>query len=157
NAQLIETAIGEHVWAERYDRRLADVFVVQDELVDRVVGTVASQLRRREGERALAAAPETLDAYALTMRARVLIATGGKDNTLEARRLVEQAITRDQGYAQAYAQLVQTLTATYANRWNEEFGAPSTLERIAVSASQAVQLAPDDPTVRAILAIALAG
>jgi adenylate cyclase len=157
NAQLIETASGNHVWAERFDRPLGDVFMVQDELSDRIVGTVAAHLRRREGERALRASLETLDAYDLTMRARRLTRASGHDNHLEARRLAGQAIERDPDYARAHAMLSLIANAFYSNRWNEEFGSAATLERQLAAAARAVALDPHDALIRAIHAIALTG
>src|SRR5262249_14605083 len=133
NAQLVETASGNHVWAERYDRPLADVFVVQDELSDKIVGTVASHLRRQQGDRAPRASPETLDGYELTMRPRRVRSTGGRDEIFEARRLAEQAIERDPTYALAFAWLSRALGQIYSNRWNDEYGSPATLERLAAA------------------------
>src|SRR5262249_32800026 len=116
NAQLIEASTGKHVWAERYDRQMADVFVVQDELADKIVGTVTSQVRRREGERALAAPAERLDAYELTMRARLLRRTSGRDEAFEARRLLNQAIERDPSFGPAYTQLTLVLNSFWVSR-----------------------------------------
>src|SRR5262249_45943364 len=134
NAQLIETTTGSHVWAERYDRPYAEVFAVEDELVGKVVGSVAANLRRREGEVALAAAPDMLAAYDLTQRARLLRGRGGRDNTLEARRLLVQAIRQYPSFAPAYVQLAGALNTFFVSRWNEEYASPAAADRIVETA-----------------------
>src|SRR4029077_12566397 len=68
-AQLIEAASGRHVWAERYDRALDDIFAVQDEITLSVVGYIEPSLRQAEIERAKRKRPENLDAYDLYLRA----------------------------------------------------------------------------------------
>ena len=67
--QLIETASGTHVWAERYDRPLGDIFALQDEITLSVVGAIEPSLRQAEIERAKRKRPENLDAYDLYLRA----------------------------------------------------------------------------------------
>ena len=152
NAQLVETRTGNPVWAERIDRQMADVFVVQDEIADRIVGIVASQLRRREGQRAMTANPETLDALDLTLRARHLRSASGRDETVEARRLLERAIERDPGFVSAYTVLYSVMNQFFINRWNDEFNSPATVKRMLDLAAQAVSIAPSDPIVRATYA-----
>jgi adenylate cyclase len=68
-AQLIEAASGGHVWAERYDRALDDIFAVQDEITLSVVGYIEPSLRQAEIERAKRKRPDSLDAYDLYLRA----------------------------------------------------------------------------------------
>ena len=66
--QLIEAATGAHVWAERYDRALDDIFAVQDEMTISVVGAIEPRLRQAEIERAKRKRPDSLDAYDLYLR-----------------------------------------------------------------------------------------
>lgn len=106
NAQLIETQTGNHVWAETFDRPLTDIFIVQDDLVDRIVGSVASHLRRHEGERALSASPEKLQAYDLTVRARMLFKQNEFASVSEARTLLRKAIEVDPSYAMAHSRVL---------------------------------------------------
>ena len=81
-AQLIEAGTGRHVWAERYDRALDDIFAVQDEITLSVVGAIEPSLRQAEIERAKRKRPDNLDAYDLYLRALphayVLYAGGGR-------------------------------------------------------------------------------
>jgi adenylate cyclase len=155
NAQLIDAATGNHVWAERFDRPVADLFIVQDELADKIVGTVAATLRRREGERALAAPPEKLEAHELTMRARILRNSAGRDATLEARRLARQAIDRDPSFAPAYIQLARAAYTIRVNRWNEEFNSPAAAAQMIEATTKAIALAPNDAYARATHGMAL--
>ena len=68
-AQLNDVATGSHVWAERYDRRLADVFAVQDEITEAIVASIEPQLYATENFHCQRNAPESLDAWGLVMRA----------------------------------------------------------------------------------------
>src|SRR6202007_3388968 len=68
-AQLLEAGTGKHVWAERYDRDLTDVFAVQDEITEAVVAAIEPQLYAAENFRARRKAPASMDAWDLVMRA----------------------------------------------------------------------------------------
>jgi hypothetical protein len=68
-AQLNDVATGSHIWAERYDRRLADVFAVQDEITEAIVASIEPQLYATENFHCRRNAPENLDAWGLVMRA----------------------------------------------------------------------------------------
>ena len=155
NSQLIETATGTHVWAERFDRPMSDLFVVQDELVDRVVGTVAAELRRHEGERALAASPETLKAYDLTVRARALYRDNTKDSVTEARNLLKRAAALDPDFSPAYSQLAKAEMFFFTSRVNDEYAKPETADRVVAAAAKAVRLDPKDAFARAVHGVAL--
>ena len=69
-AQLNDVTTGGHIWAERYDRDLADVFAVQDEITEAIVAAVEPQIYAAENFRARRKPPESLDAWDLVMRAR---------------------------------------------------------------------------------------
>ncbi|OBY25284.1 adenylate/guanylate cyclase domain-containing protein [Leisingera sp. JC1] len=155
NAQLIETSSGTHVWAESFDRPLEDIFIVQDKLTDRIVGSVASHLRRHEGERVLAAKPETLAAYDLTARASLLFRNNTPDDVREARTLLRRAITIDPSYAKAYTVLARVENFFFTSRISTEYAAPETAERVIKAASQAVAIAPDDAYAHAVYGMAL--
>jgi adenylate cyclase len=103
--QLIDAASGNHLWAERYDRELKDIFAVQDEITETVVATIEPQLYAAESARAGRKPPETLDAWDLAMRAMPhLWRMTGADNE-RAQTLLEAAIERDPNYAPAYGPL----------------------------------------------------
>jgi TolB-like protein len=90
--QLIEAASGKHVWAGRYDRELADVFAVQDEVVDSIVGEVAPEFLSAEAKRARRANPAELNAWECVMRGRWHLWKLGREHLAEARALFERAL-----------------------------------------------------------------
>ena len=155
NAQLIDVETGTHVWAERFDRPLSDIFIVQDELVDRIVGSVAAHLRRHEGEKALAASPETLEAYDLHLRARLLFRRNTPEAVGEARRLLREAVARDPDLAAAWATLARVENFFFTSRVSPEYARPETAARVLAAAEEAVARAPNDAYAHAVLGMAL--
>jgi TolB-like protein len=102
-AQLIEAASGRHVWAERYDRGLDDIFAVQDEITLSVVGYIEPSLRQAEIERAKRKRPDSLDAYDLYLRAlpyAMVFMPGDADKALPVLR---QSLELEPGFAAAHA------------------------------------------------------
>lgn len=103
--QLIEAETGTHLWAERYDRPLDDIFAVQDEITLSVVGVIEPSLRRAEIERVKRKRPDNLDAYDLVLQALPFAYTGELENAATAIPLLERALALDPGYAGAQAAL----------------------------------------------------
>jgi len=102
-AQLVEAASGRHVWAERYDRALDDIFAVQDEITLSVVGYIEPNLRQAEIERAKRKRPDSLDAYDLYLRAlpyAMVFMPGDADKALP---LLRQSLELEPGFAAAHA------------------------------------------------------
>jgi len=91
-AQLIDAATDKHVWADKYDRELADVFAVQDEVVDSIVGEVAPEFLSAEARRAQRANPTQLNAWDCVMRGRWHLWKLAREHLAEARILFERAI-----------------------------------------------------------------
>jgi adenylate cyclase len=112
-AQLVDAATGNHVWAERYDRELEDVFAVQDEVVRAIAGTLPGQIRH--AELGLAKRRPSVEAYDLVLRAYALFQESTRESTLEARVLLEQAIAIAPDYALAHT----LLSAVHSNNWDE--------------------------------------
>jgi adenylate cyclase len=104
-AQLIDASNGHHVWAERYDRALDDIFAVQDEITISVVGAIEPSLRKAEIERVKRKRPDSLDAYDLTLRALPLAYNMMPEDATEAIPLLQKAVTLDPEYATAHALL----------------------------------------------------
>lgn len=154
-AQLIETASGTHVWAERFDRPMKDIFIVQDALVDRIVGSVAARLRRHEGQRALSASRETLAAYDLTLRARLLFRKNTIEAMNEARKLLYRANKIDAGYSPAFSVLAQVEQFFFTSRVSEEYARPATAKRVIDAAARAVSLSPEDALAHAVHGMSL--
>jgi tetratricopeptide (TPR) repeat protein len=100
--QLIDVATGMHVWADRYDGALDDIFDLQDQITASVVGTVEPSLRQAEIERARRKHPENLDAYDLYLRAFPLAYANTPADGREALKLLEEALRLDPTYAAAH-------------------------------------------------------
>jgi len=105
SAQLIDALTGHHLWAERYDRNLKDIFVVQDEITKNII--TAMQVKLTTGEQARTAAKGTnnLEAYLKLLQAREKMIQANKENNALAQRLLEETISLDPNYASAYASL----------------------------------------------------
>ena len=103
--QLIDTASATHVWAQRYDRALDDIFALQDELTMSVIGAIEPTLRQAEIERAKRKRPDSLDAYDLYLRALPLAAAAMPEEADRALPLLEEAIRLEPDYAIAHALL----------------------------------------------------
>jgi TolB-like protein/Tfp pilus assembly protein PilF len=103
-AQLIDAANGAHLWAQRYDRILDDIFSVQDDISMSVVGAIEPKLRRIEIERVRRQRPASLDAYDLLLRAAALH-DAMPTNAAQIIPLLEQALALDPQYAAAHALL----------------------------------------------------
>ena len=101
--QLIDTATGAHVWAERYDRKVDDIFALQDEITLSVVGAIEPNLRLAEVERAKRKRPESLDAYDLVLQALPDVYSRMPEPSKRGLVLLERALTLDPTYALAHA------------------------------------------------------
>jgi adenylate cyclase len=108
-AQLVESESGNHVWAERYDRDLADIFAVQDEITERVVAAIEPELYAAEHIRSQGKPPDSLDAWECVIRALSLIGQGTRDESIEAEALCRRAIAIAPGYGRAHSLLAWAL------------------------------------------------
>jgi TolB-like protein/DNA-binding SARP family transcriptional activator/Tfp pilus assembly protein PilF len=102
-AQLVAAGTGNHIWAQRYDRELSDVFAVQDEIAAKVAAAVEPHVYAAEGIRASRKPPHTLGASGCVMRALALVNTRSKQNYAAAEDLLKRAIEIDPACAQAYS------------------------------------------------------
>jgi adenylate cyclase len=102
-AQLIEAETGTHVWAERYDRPIGDIFDLQDELTLNVVAAIEPNVRHAEIERAKRKRPENLDAYDLYLRAQPFAQVAMPGDAGKALALLDQALALEPDYAAAHA------------------------------------------------------
>jgi adenylate cyclase len=101
--QLITAETGAHVWAERYDRKIDDVFAVQDEITLSVVGAIEPTLRLAEIERVKRKRPESLDAYELVLQSQADVFSRMPAQSERALVLLERALSLDPSYALAHA------------------------------------------------------
>ena len=106
-AQLIDATTGNHLWSERYDRDLKDIFAVQDDITKNII--MAMQVKLTEGEQARAAAKGTdsLDAYLKYLQANEYLHRGNMESNALAKQLAEEAIALDPEYAMPYGVLAR--------------------------------------------------
>lgn len=102
SCQLIDATTGTHVWADRFDRASDDVFALQDDIAQSVVGVIAPSLRRAEFERVKRKRPDSLDAYDLVLRAQPDVDSGMPVRVTKALALLERALTLEPEYALAH-------------------------------------------------------
>ena len=113
-AQLIEAETGAHLWAERYDRPIDDIFALQDEITLSVVGAIEPSLRSAEVERAKRKRPDSLDAYDLVLQALPGVYSRMPEQEKIALVLAERAIALDPNYALAHACAAHSHHTLYA-------------------------------------------
>ncbi len=146
NAQLVNVADGAHAWAERYDRPLADVFDVQDELIEQIVAKVAGgqgAIHLSEIERAVRNPGAEYAAYEHVLRARAIFSSNWRpDAYREAVGLLREATDLAPDYARAYQELAYTVLIGWIVRFD---GSPAPPEEIKTMAVRAVELDPADP------------
>ena len=147
-AQLIDTATGHHVWADRFDRNEEELFAVQDQVVKTIAATLVGRMHAAATERAQRKPPASLAAYELVLKGDALPLY--RPHSAEAaRKLFEQAIALDPGYAKAYS-LLANLEMT---DWFRDFNAsPELLDRAFALAQKAVAIDSNDPSSQVAVA-----
>ena len=148
-AQLIDASTGSHIWAERYDRRLADVFAVQDEITEAIVAAIEPQLYAAENFRAQRKAPDSMDAWDLVMRALSHHWRVTRQDNVVAQALLEKAISIDPNYGQALGLLATSYIFTAHLGWADAATAVPAAERAAMAA---IQVDSEDPWAHCALA-----
>ena len=133
-AQLNDVATGSHIWAERYDRGLADVFAVQDEITEAIVAAIEPQIYAAENFRAERKPPENLDAWDLVMRALSYYWRVTRQDNVVAQALLEKAISIDPNYGQALGVLATSHTFGAHMGWEDMTKSMPSAERGALAA-----------------------
>jgi TolB-like protein/DNA-binding winged helix-turn-helix (wHTH) protein/Flp pilus assembly protein TadD len=121
-AQLEDAESGMILWSGRFDRQVEDLFVVQEELAQRVAGGLVANIDREALGRAKRQPPVSLDAYELCLRGRELHDQGTEAGTLAAREMFDRAITADPDYASAYALNAFAVQRAITHGWGEPQG-----------------------------------
>ena len=106
--QLIDARAGSHVWAERYDREIDDIFALQDEITERIVGAIDPAIRLTETQRSMRKSPENMDAWDHLLRGQWHLYKYKEENNTTARHQFLKAIEQDPNFAQAHAFLSLT-------------------------------------------------
>jgi adenylate cyclase len=151
-AQLIDATNGAHLWADRYDRDLTDVFAVQDDVTRRIVDALKVTLSPAEKARLADSGTPNVDAYDCYLRGRELLAMNPKNRERfeQASKLFVRALELDPGYSQAYAALSMAYNLDYQNRWSNN---PDTSLRLAKqNAELAIEKNPNEPFARLVAA-----
>jgi TolB-like protein/Tfp pilus assembly protein PilF len=136
-AQLNDVATGSHIWAEHYDRGLADVFAVQDEITEAIVAAIEPQLYAAENFRAQRKSPGNMDAWDLLMRALSHYWRVTRQDNRLAQALLEKAIAIDPNYGKALGVLAATHTFSAHMGWEDMATALPIAERAALAAISA--------------------
>jgi TolB-like protein len=133
-AQLNDVTSGRHIWAERYDRGIADVFAVQDEITEAIVAAIEPQIYAAEDFRARRKPPNSLDAWDLVMRALSHYWRVTRQDNLVAQALLEKATSIDPSYGQALGVLAASHTFSAHMGWSDMATAGPLAERAAQAA-----------------------
>src|SRR5881398_1678210 len=133
-AQLNDVATGSHIWAERYDRDLADVFAVQDQITEAIVAAIEPQLYAAENFRAQRKPPDSMDAWDLVMRALSHYWRVTRQDNVVAQALLEKATAIDPNYGQARGMLAASHTFSAHMGWED-------MKAVAPAAARAAQAA----------------
>src|SRR5579863_2674750 len=151
-AQLIEAETGAHLWADRYDGALEDVFDLQDQITDRVIGVVEPSLRQSEIDRSRRKRPESLGAYDLYLRALFHVSLLQPEDVAVATALLEDALKQDPNYAAAHALIARCHEMRYMAAGFDEKEKSAALRH----AHAVIAAGADDPTALAIAAAVIA-
>ena len=119
-AQLIDGTTGGHLWAERYDRDLTDIFAVQDEVTQRIVSALAVKLTPDERERVVSKGTDNLEAYDTFLKGREHMLRQTKEANAKAIAMFERVTELDPGFAAAVALLAFNHVEAYVNRWSAD-------------------------------------
>jgi adenylate cyclase len=157
SAQLINAANGAHLWADRYDRDLTDIFAVQDDVTRRIVHALKVTLSPAEKARLADSGTPNIAAYDCYLRGRELLAVNPKNRETfdknretfeQSTKFFMKALELDPSYSQAYAGLSVAYNLDYQNRWSED---PDNSLRLAKhNAEQAIEKDPNEPFARLV-------
>ena len=148
NAQLIDGTTGGHLWAERYDRDLKDIFSLQDEVTQQIVDALAIKLLPGEQERLAHKVTRNPEAYDLVLRAWAYFNQYSETANDLAKQMFAKAIELDPSYAKAYAGLVWTRLIAWRLGWNQD---PQVMEQAFELALKTVDLDVSSPKAHALL------
>ena len=149
--QLIDAASGAHLWADKFDGALEDVFDLQDQVANSVVGAIGPSVAAAELERARRKPPDQLDAYDYFLRGQAAHWQATRSGTNEAISLFEQATSLDPHFAPALVALAAALNQRSGWGWSDD--PASDRSRALACARSAIRMAPQDPLILARSAV----
>ena len=149
NAQLVDATTGHHVWAERFEGEMTDVFELQDQLVQNIVAQLAIEVSDAESARMRRKGTDNFEAYDYLLRGLEAAFRFNRGSTIEAREMYQKAIEIDPDYAHAYAALAWTHLNDFRLGWSDD---PAASFALAFElARKAVSLDDSDPLGHAAL------
>ncbi len=148
--QLIDTASDTHIWAERYDRKLDDVFAIQDEVTAAIVATLPGRVEAAQRDQIARKTPANLAAYECVLAAKVLHHRSTRSDNEAAQKLIERAVELDPDYAHAHAWRGCILGQSWVYDWCGDRDA--TFEQVVAELETALSLDDNDADVHRILA-----
>ena len=119
-AQLIDAEADRHIWAERYDRDLEDIFAIQDEISQAIVSTLPGRVEAARRERAARKPTENMAAYELVLGAKVLHHRSERHSNKKALEMIERAVALDPNYAHAHAWKACITGQAWINHWVDD-------------------------------------
>ncbi|QPB21086.1 adenylate/guanylate cyclase domain-containing protein [Rhizobium sp. 007] len=153
NAQLIDAASGDHLWANRFARGGAGVFAVQDEMSRQIAEALGLELTQSEAERIARPPTANLEAYDYYLRAEQATRTGRRSRMLEALALFDKAQALDPGFAEAFAADAHATAYVWRSAYDDVLQSALARKRAYAKASRALALDPDLPSPYAVLAV----
>jgi adenylate cyclase len=152
SSQLIDATTGHHLWAERYDRTVRDIFALQDEIVDSIIGALQQTLQKAERERAIRKAPQNLDAWDCVQRGWWHLIQGSKEDVVKAHSSFRKAKEMDPHFSIAFSGLALSHLYELSYQWSE---APAQSQAEGLGAAEkAIALDEDEPQAHVALAMA---
>jgi adenylate cyclase len=148
SAQLIDAISGGHLWAERYDRDLGDIFALQDEVTQEIVSTLTVKLNEDERKSMASAATDNIEAYDYRLRGLEYFARATKEGNAQARQMYEKAIELDPRFAVAYVDLGWTHVSDWSFQWRQD---PEVLEKASELAQKALLVSDSLPEAYRLL------
>ena len=148
-AQLVDTLTGGHLWAERYDRDLKDIFALQDEVTQKIVESLAVRLTKREEDRLARKYTDNLEAYDLVLRGLEFYFRFTQEANVKAREIFQKVVDFEPQYALAHSRLGWTYLREWSFGWTQN---PGSLERAFELAKRAIALDDSLSDAHALLA-----
>jgi tetratricopeptide (TPR) repeat protein len=141
NVRLTDSITGQQLWSERYEKAIGDLFVVQDEIVTRLVTALPVKMSEAERRRLARRYTRNLEAYDYFLRGQAALLTRARGENEMAREMYRKALALDPAFARAYAGLALTHAADYRNQWTDN--APQALARALELAETAFRIDPE--------------
>ncbi len=149
--QLIDGPADHHIWAERYDRNLEDIFAIQDEITSAIVATLPGRVEAARHDVVRQKRTDNLQAYELVLTGKILHHRSRKQDNAEAQELLKRAIEMDPGYGHARAWYACVIGQAWVNGWLE-LDADESLNLLMSELETALVLDENDADIHRILA-----